>query len=291
MALTACARPAGVDGDLTNNWPAFPAAEVPLPAEHACYWLTSVYDPTTIGVPRQPVDCVKEHMVETVHVGRFTGAEAAAGAPPAGAALRGAYEECLPHAREFLGDDWRTGRLRLVVTPPQPAHWAAGARWYRCDLITAGAPGPIPPYIVTGSARGGLAGSRPDEIGCGDVADLTGGTAITNDVHKGVTRADCTVQHDAEFTGIATIPDGIPYPATEAGAEAVAAKACRPVNAAFLGTSDAGAMHNRVDLLGIPLGTEYGVLGERGIWCFLWFYAPGVTRSMKGGGLVGLPTQ
>ena len=80
-----------------------------------------------------PVDCAGPHRVETVHVGAFPSARAAA---PAGGSteLRGAFAECDTRATGYVGDDWRAGRLRLSVALPSAPGWAAGSRWYRCDL-------------------------------------------------------------------------------------------------------------------------------------------------------------
>ena len=37
LAMGGCGNPAGVDGDLTNAWPAFAKAQTPTPVVGACY--------------------------------------------------------------------------------------------------------------------------------------------------------------------------------------------------------------------------------------------------------------
>ncbi|WP_233514011.1 septum formation family protein, partial [Micromonospora craterilacus] len=42
---------------------------------------------------------------------------------------------CDNRANGYVGDNWRAGRIRLAVAVPSGPGWAAGSRWYRCDLI------------------------------------------------------------------------------------------------------------------------------------------------------------
>ena len=68
LAPGGCARPAGVDGDLTNGWPAFARAQTPIPDAGVCY--PREYDPTWYGDFDSAVDCKSEtHQTETVFVG------------------------------------------------------------------------------------------------------------------------------------------------------------------------------------------------------------------------------
>jgi hypothetical protein len=74
-------RPPGVDGNLTNNWPAMPDAKLPVPADHACYALSA----PALGLVKLPpplVDCGAQHNLETIHVAVLTGDDAKADAPP-----------------------------------------------------------------------------------------------------------------------------------------------------------------------------------------------------------------
>src|SRR3712207_2201097 len=73
--LTGCGRPAGVDGNLVDDWPVFAAPEVPTPAEHACYRPTE-FNPSTLAKVRPAVDCRGDATLETFHVGRFGGTDA-----------------------------------------------------------------------------------------------------------------------------------------------------------------------------------------------------------------------
>src|SRR5436190_10278166 len=67
--LAGCSKPDGVDGNLTNNWPAFAQAKTPVPVAGVCY--SAEFDTTWSG-PFEPVDCAKTHHTETTYVGTFT---------------------------------------------------------------------------------------------------------------------------------------------------------------------------------------------------------------------------
>jgi hypothetical protein len=275
MTMGGCGRPPGVDGKLVDDWSAFPKAEIPVPAEHACYRPPGI-DRSTLGKVQPTFDC-GGGTVETVHVGRFGGADAAGGDIPAvdSAGMRAAYHDCDQQAAHFVGADWRTGRLGLLVTLPLPDYWAAGARWYRCDLIAYVDPALRMPATLTESLRGTLAGPGPYAWGCVNFADDPTGRA---------TQVDCGQPHNGEFAGIFDGPDG-----SDPLRDAVAlADGCARVIGAFVGT-DAATVKKRVSFSLSTYGLDAWQQGNRGNRCFLRFKSAPVTRSTRGAGAGGLP--
>ncbi|HEX8628628.1 MAG TPA: septum formation family protein, partial [Catenuloplanes sp.] len=133
--LTGCGgRPAGVDGDLTDDWSAPPAPTSLSPRAGSCH---PTAEPTSYLVSYSPRDCASAHRSETLHVGSFTGAPANAASPPAAAspARRAAFRDCDARATRFVGADWRGGSLGVRVVTPSPPGWTGGSRWYRCDVF------------------------------------------------------------------------------------------------------------------------------------------------------------
>src|SRR5947207_2568115 len=133
-ALAACSPvPGGVDGDLTNGWPAFPKASTPLPKVGVCY--PTDFNETWYGDFSAANDCTKDsHQTETVYVGAFTGADADRSAPPlaGSAARRAAYDQCQQAGTDHLGGPWQGAKVDLGLVLPDDKAWTGGARWYRC---------------------------------------------------------------------------------------------------------------------------------------------------------------
>ena len=131
--LAGCAATGGLDGDLTDDWAALAGARRVHPGRPgSASWPTS--PARSPSAAYEPVGCDLPHRVETVHVGRVPGGRArgSAGRRLGGAA--GRLRRLRHRASAYVGDDWRAGRLRLGVALPSAPGWAAGARWYRCDL-------------------------------------------------------------------------------------------------------------------------------------------------------------
>ncbi|MFU8851939.1 septum formation family protein [Micromonospora sp. SL1-18] len=101
VATSGCGTPAGLDGDLTNDWPPLGRAEQFAPKAGDCH--LSV-DKSSYLTSYQPVDCGRAHMVETIHLGTFTGSLADRPTPPPAGA---AFDECDARATAFVGGDWR----------------------------------------------------------------------------------------------------------------------------------------------------------------------------------------
>ena len=83
LALAGCnvGKAAGVDGDLTNNGPAFAEAKTPVPVAGACYD-AEFTDSWSGDFDSQTVDCSQQHWTETTYVGTFDGDLAKRTVPP-----------------------------------------------------------------------------------------------------------------------------------------------------------------------------------------------------------------
>jgi Septum formation len=97
-----------------------------------------------------PVGCALRHHFEAYRTGRFTGADAAADAPPTSVA---ALRTCAAGASDFLGGDRAAARVDFSIVTPSEDGWDRGARWFRCVMAeTADADGE--PVERDGSLRG-----------------------------------------------------------------------------------------------------------------------------------------
>jgi hypothetical protein len=278
LSAGGCAgRPPGVDGDLTNNWSDLPPATLPVPAAPACY-----PDP---GLGKLPpaVDCGVSHSVETVKVGGFTGADAAKDLPPAvgGAAQQAAYADCARAARDYVGGDWRDGRLALDVVFPTAGQWDAEGRWYRCDLAELRHLDSDDRSARDGSLKGALAGAGPLALTCLNVTG-TGGAIET------MASVPCSDPHNGEYAGLAELT-GDAYPATGSDREKAQLDGCRRVVAGYTGVPNDDKFRYRVGQIAYGFGKPAWDLGNRGVRCYLWMNGKTYTRSLKGAGPSGLP--
>jgi hypothetical protein len=282
-ALAGCsALPAGVDGNLTDNWPTMPEAKVPVPVAGACYYSRSTGfsagDDTTVA-------CADAHASETVFVGTFSGADADRSAPPAKAspALATVFGDCRKNATAYLGDDFAMGPLDLIVVLPVVAAWKAGARWYRCDVTRY--------YNVShrtvggqGSVKDGLRGDRPLALTCFTVTDDK--NKITDEEPTA-----CAQPHNAELAGLFTAPD-VPWPADQTARSNMAQKGCQQVAAQYLGLTG-GRVNNPV----LGWGWDNFVqdrweLGDRTVRCLVMgFKADSVNGVRFTGSVKGIGTK
>jgi hypothetical protein len=269
--------PAGVDGDLTDNWPDLPPATLPVPAALVCY-----PDPGVDKLPA-PVDCGSPHRIETVKVGMFTGDDATKDSPPptGGPAQQRAYADCAQVARDFLGGDWRDGRLGLAVVFPTVRQWQAEGRFYRCDLVELGQLDSVEPAVRGGSLRGSLAGPRPAALACVNVTGAGG--AI-----DAMVPIDCAAGHNGEYAGLFELSGGS-YPATGSDREKAQLDGCRQVVAAYTGIPNDDKFRYRVGQIAYGFGKPAWDLGNRGVRCYLWMNGKTYTKSLKGAGPAGLP--
>ncbi|TDB76476.1 septum formation family protein [Micromonospora sp. KC723] len=281
LALAACGAPAGLDTDLTDDWPSLTAPRPFVPDPGVCH----------PGVPDvghlsgyQPVDCSGGHRAETLHVGTLTGAHAAGATPPSGgsAAMRNARAECDREVHRALGGDWRSGRLSLSVVLPSPRGWTGGARWFRCDLSEVKSiddPGVV---VRTGSLRGALTGATGLRLGCFE-------PRMAGDGVTAMTPVSCTTRHHVEFVGVWQAT-GLSYARVSRGDHRVH-QGCRSILARYTGIPDNGDLPLRTgSIFYHPTEREWRD-GDRGVRCFLWADDRPLTRSLNNAGPRSLPVR
>jgi hypothetical protein len=271
LAAGCTSNPAGVDGDLTDDWPALPAAQQFRPADHTCHdKLTETVSPGDYA----PIPCDESHVAETVAVGDLPGASGlkspADGTGPA-------FRECTRQASAFLGADWRTGWLILQPVLPSSAAWAGGARWYRCDLAESS---PVDGAVVdrTTSMKAGLAtaGSKL-RMACAD--PTIKGEQVTE-----MRPVTCSNAHTAEFAGLwLTTARSFGELSTD-----VVEKGCDATIAKFAGLPDNSSITARVGWLGFPPGQTSWQSGDRAVRCFLWLNGEKMTGSYRHAGTAKL---
>lgn len=282
LLLAACGKPAGVDGNLTNDWAALPEAKIPVPAAKVCYQVESD-NPVTVTKWPPSVECTTTHTVETIQVGAFTGDDAARTSPPptGGPGRRRAYQECAAQAKTFLGDDWRAGRLDLFVVTPVALHWEGGARWFRCDLVEYKDLDNFDIVSRTASLQGGLSGGRELGLGCFQATEK-GGDIDT------MVATDCNAAHNSEFAGVYEAPDGA-YLADSAARDRRNYDGCRPITAKYTGVPNDSNFQYRLGQITFPFGKEDWELGNRGVRCYLFITSRPLTKSGKGAGTAEFP--
>ncbi|MFE9201017.1 septum formation family protein [Micromonospora sp. NPDC007230] len=279
-ALAGCAGAGGLDGDLTDDWAALPAAGAFTPAAGVCQ--VADFTATVSLAGYDPVGCDLPHRVETVHVGAFP-ADRTAPPAPASPELRTAFADCDARASGYVGDNWRAGRLRLAVALPTGPGWAAGSRWYRCDLTELTTVEAAAQVVTrTGSLRDALKGPSALRLGC----QRTGSDARRVQTLSPV---DCGTVHDAEFVGVWPAPDR-PYPTRDADWVPLYA-GCNSVLARYVGVPDDAALRFRSGVVVRPPGAGRWAVGDRGVRCYLWLSDRTVTASLKGAGPAGLPVR
>ncbi|MFU8854471.1 septum formation family protein [Micromonospora sp. SL1-18] len=277
--LAGCAATDRLDGDLTDGWGALPAASAFTPASEVCQ--VADFTPSVALDGYDPVGCDLPHRVETVHVGAFTVDRPT---PPAlgSAELRTAFADCDTRANGYVGDNWRAGRLRLAVALPTGLGWAAGSRWYRCDLTELTTVEAAAQVVTrTGSLRDALKGPSSLRLGC----QRTGGDARV----QTLTPVDCRTPHDAEFVGVWPAPDR-PYPTRDADWAPLYA-GCNTVLARYVGVPDDAIVRFRSGVVVRPPDSGRWAVGDRGVRCYLWLSDRMVASSLNGAGPAGLPVR
>jgi hypothetical protein len=264
LAMAGCGEmPTGVDGRLTDDWPALPAARQFRPADHTCH--DAVHE-TTNPDTYAPIPCAGRHVAETFYVGDLTGKVGSA------AARTQAYAECSRQASRFAGADWRTGWLALQTVLPGTDGWAGGARWFRCDLGELDPDGG-PVVQRQGSLRRAMVTQSGLVMRCfrPEVADSDVGA-----MHP----AACASAHTAEFAGLWQAPAGAFGSLTSARIE----KGCDTVIARFAAVPDDKDLPSRTGWLGFPPGEEMWQLGDHSVQCFLWLNGERMTGSYRRAG-------
>ncbi len=282
MVLTGCGVPAGLDGSITDDWPAVAAPTGFTPEAGTCH--AGGFTETGARSAYEQVDCDESHRTETISVGRFTDGTAV---PPAkgSAEAKTAYADCNTTADAYVGGPWHTAQLWLGVVQPTVAAWAGGARWYRCELLQISSIEDDGDLVArAGSLKGALSSpSSPLRLTCyGVVVDSKG--AIDT-----MPSAPCSGAHNAEFVGVWTSPE-VGYPRTDAD-WAVFHRGCRGLIAAFAGVPNDKNLEFRTGVVSLPGGEDVWASGDRTVRCYLWVDGAKFTGSLKGRGEKALPIQ
>jgi Septum formation len=285
LLAAACARPGGVDGDLTNGWAAMAPASGFEPAASTCHGAT--FDPVGARATYDEIDCNLPHRTETVFVGTYPSPAAEADEPPAAgsAGARAAYQVCDGKTTDYVGGQWRDARLWIGVTNPSGGAWSGGARWFRCEVVQL-ASVEDPGVLVerSGSLRNALAdGAAGIRLGCYAVqSDRTGAIG-------GMPPASCTGKHNAEYVGVWTAK-GLDYPRDDAD-WAKFHDGCRGLIATYANVPNDKDLQYRTGVISLPGGDDVWQLGDYGVRCYLWLEGVELTAPLKGKGSKALPIQ
>ncbi|MEU8298803.1 septum formation family protein [Micromonospora sp. NPDC048909] len=273
LASGCVAPPAGTDGDLLDDWRPLAAAQQFTPRVGDCH---AISDPPT-AENHTPVDCGQPHLLETIHVGTFTGALAQRPTPPPfwSSVMRPAFAECDAEARKFVGEDWRDGRLAVQAVPPSAQGWQGGARWFRCDMFVLsrqssanGADDAIMKHV--GSLRGALKPPSPLAHACFDLDEWYALEPVT-----------CINPHRYEYVGIWTSP--LERRADVERDSASVHARCRELVNRFAKVPAGGEVGTGT-LYRLP-SPQGWARGDRGLRCYFWTGGPAVSRSVRGGGV------
>ncbi|MEU5907416.1 septum formation family protein [Micromonospora sp. NPDC047527] len=279
MVLAGCGAPAGVDRDLTDDWPSPVAAQQFVPTAGVCH-----HSSQQVGFLSgyNPMDCGESHRVETMHVGTLTGPGADRATPPlpGSVGMRAAQDACETEVSKAVGADRRTGRLTLTVVLPSAPAWAGGARWYRCDVAEIASIDDTAVDLRTGSLRGALTGAAPLAYRCFN-------PKLVKDEVEEMVPVSCTAKHHAEFVGIWQAPD-ISYTEFNRATKRTH-RACQSLTAKYAKVPDNSQLDFRVGSIYYQPYEEEWKNGNRGVQCFLWISDRDLTRSMKNAGTKGLP--
>ncbi|MEV4618391.1 septum formation family protein [Asanoa sp. NPDC049573] len=275
LASAACgtADAGGGDGSAVA-----PVAATPAPPR--CHQQAG---PRTAETLAGTVDCAAPHEAETVHTGEFAGVTAAA--LPAGA-VPAAFRECDKEAATVLGADWRTARLRLDLVVPSASAWAAGQRWYRCDLVELTGVGPDAKVAErSGSLEGALATpDAPLRLGCA-LVKLDKRSNV-----DAVAASPCDVKHEGEFAGVWTAPGKVPYPVKDRDYVPFY-EGCLKTIAAYVKMPYEPGFGARTGYIPVLADKATWAMGDRGVRCFAWIRFRPLTASVKGVGEKGFPAN
>lgn len=284
LLLAGCAAPEGIDGDLTDGWPAMPAAVGWEPEVGTCHH--GDYQTSSPLIAYQPVDCQSGHLTETVHVGEFTeeAAERVTPPPDGSAEWRAAYQECDEAAAEYLGADFRHGHLWMGVTVPAVAGWEGGARWFRCEVLEIDVDTNELQTRVA-SLAGALEGGSALRLRCFEAE-----TPDPDEVDR-LIPTPCDEPHDSEFVGTWVAPD-VPYlDQADKGAHEQVHRGCLEEVAEYVDVPADGNLRFRSGTITFGMTEEEWDRGDRAFRCFLWLNDEDLTRSLEGTGTDGLPVR
>jgi hypothetical protein len=285
LLAAGCGTPGGVDGDLTNEWGAMPAAIGFEPNTGSCHMAN--FNAVGARGTYEEIDCNLRHRTETSYVGTYESPAADADEPPApgSAGARAAYKICDEKTTTYVGGSWRNARLWIGVTHPTAAAWTGGARWYRCEVVE----------LASVEDEGGLvqrAGSVQNALADGSSELLLGCYAVQQDRTGAIATmpaVSCTAKHDAEFVGVWHATDA-KYPTDNAGWQKFHG-GCRGLIATYAGVPKDKDLQYRTGVVSLPGGEDVWQLGDRGVRCYLWLDGAELTSTLKGKGTKALPVQ
>jgi hypothetical protein len=277
--LAGCGNPAGVDGDLVDDWKAQPEAAPFVPESGVCHLSLPDEERLISRTVYNPLDCATEHHYETVYVGELTGTAKDASSPPetGSEGARKAFQECNTKVNEYVGADWRGGRLDLYVYYPAKTAWDGGSRWFRCDVAEIESLDSSEIKRRSGNLKDVLKAAAPIAFGCFRAVLTGGGQEIS-----AMNAVACGQAHGAEFAGVWTAPE-TSYADFEKNTQR-AHDGCRGVVAKWAKVPNDGNIKFRTGtIIYFPTEDEWNN-GDRGVQCFLWISDQDLRRSMKGAG-------
>jgi hypothetical protein len=287
LLLAGCSLPDGVDGDVTNGWPAMAEPAVFVPEAGTCH--AESYSTERTLNTYAPVDCAGEHVTETVYVAQFDEEFAAtdrATPPETGSAeWRETFTACEEGAAGYLGADYRSARLWLGVVVPSSEAWEGGARWFACDVVQFEDEIEFD-FVRSGSLAGVLAEEESDlRLGCFEVA------VDEDDAIEQMDPVDCGEPHQAEFVGVWRAPaGGYLDGASEASSNRVHS-GCRRRVAEFADLPIDGDLPFRTGTIADWMDEEDWDNGDRGFRCYLWLNGDELTESLEGAGPSAFPVR
>jgi putative regulator of septum formation len=284
LAAACGGLPDGVDGELVDGWAPMHEPVQVVPEAGVCHDYAYSETPRLVG--HEQVTCTESHFLETVHVGTFEGetAERNSAPSPGAAGWRTAYRECDEQATEYLGADFRYGRLWLGVAVPTDAAWRAGARWFRCDIERLNTFDNL--VDATDSLRDVFDGDAELALGCftGRSEEVEESDFFSIEQMEAVS---CDEPHRAEFVGVWHADDDARFPRTDTAKRRIS-DGCLERIAAYLDTpvSVDLLLHTGIAWLGMSeLDWDNGNHGFR---CFLWVDDDRLTASLEGAGIDAL---
>ncbi|HET6211526.1 MAG TPA: septum formation family protein, partial [Micromonosporaceae bacterium] len=276
--LAGCAPRVATDGNLTDDWMALPDSQTWSPKAGDCH-AERVSETVSLS-SYAPIPCTGQHVTEIVHVGAFTGEAAGRVSVPAYGSPehRLAFGECVDQVKTYLGDDFRTGRVALLVGLPSDRAWSGGARWFTCNIWEYGDEDDDRDSVGrVDSLKGTLAGARPLGYRCYMITDDKKTDHIDQQVPT-----ECSKSHNGEFVGIYLAKD-VQWPKTAKDESSLLGDGCYPIIARYTGLPNDGKLPFRVSFVYWSFGETEWSRGNRAVRCILWLDKP-VTKLMKGAG-------
>jgi hypothetical protein len=280
-ALSGCAKPAGTDGDLGDDWAMMPVAKVPEPVVGECHNAPGYknQDASTWDGVAPLVACDGPHQLEVVAVGKVPADLAAQPKLPAREQFAKLYADCEEGAAKYLGGDWQTGRMYLFLQPPTYAQWLGGLRTYRCDAVVVGAGDEYEKYDKT--FKGSLQPGGPLTQGC----QLTSG-ATKDTLFERAEPVACTSPHDMEFAGYITAPADAAFPTNQDANDKLFGKGCEAKMLEYLGMSRT-AYNKQRDVYYVwwrTAGSTGWKAGDHSSRCYFFLHNRKLSKSVKGVG-------